>query len=177
MAQPFGRYYCVKVVSALSDDQEIYAYAEKVDVLSDGSLLLSANAKDGSTYPGLLVASGKWNALYAASVWDGAAVTVEHWSGEYDDGSGPTPTQQPTTVRRWRRNPERDKMSQSLRFRILERDGFKCAKCGRGNQDGVMLEVDHILPIAKGGKTTDDNLQTLCKECNRGKGGALPLAA
>jgi 5-methylcytosine-specific restriction endonuclease McrA len=35
--------------------------------------------------------------------------------------------------------------------------------------DGVKLEVDHIKPISKGGKTVLNNLQTLCMDCNRGK--------
>lgn len=64
---------------------------------------------------------------------------------------------------------ERRKMSDSLRFRILERDGFCCKICGCGRNDGVKLEVDHIIPISKGGKTEFNNLQTLCERCNRGK--------
>lgn len=31
------------------------------------------------------------------------------------------------------------------------------------------LHVDHIIPIAKGGKTVKENLRTLCEECNWGK--------
>lgn len=64
---------------------------------------------------------------------------------------------------------ERRKMSDSLRFRVLERDGFRCKICGCGRSDGVKLEVDHIMPISKGGKTELNNLQTLCERCNRGK--------
>jgi hypothetical protein len=58
-----------------------------------------------------------------------------------------------------------------LRLRVLQRDGFKCVLCGRSPafDKGTVLHVDHILPIAKGGKTTLANLQTLCKECNLGK--------
>ena len=31
------------------------------------------------------------------------------------------------------------------------------------------LEIDHIIPVAKGGETVEDNLQTLCWKCNRAK--------
>ena len=66
---------------------------------------------------------------------------------------------------------QRRLMTPSLRYRVLKRDGFKCVRCGRSpEEDGVKLEVDHIIPIAKGGKTEESNLQTLCRDCNRGKG-------
>ena len=58
---------------------------------------------------------------------------------------------------------ERGKVSNKMRFAIYERDGYRCCKCGRHTND---LEIDHIFPIAKGGKSTFDNLQTLCHRCN-----------
>lgn len=64
---------------------------------------------------------------------------------------------------------ERGRVSNKMRFYILERDHYRCRCCGR-NQNEVDLEIDHIVPIAKGGKSTSDNLQTLCTECNRRKG-------
>ncbi len=60
-------------------------------------------------------------------------------------------------------------MSDSLRFQVLKRDSYTYQICGKQAKDGVKLEVEHIIPIAKGGKTVIDNLQTLCKQCNRGK--------
>jgi 5-methylcytosine-specific restriction endonuclease McrA len=39
--------------------------------------------------------------------------------------------------------------------------------------DGVTLHVDHIVPVSRGGLTLDDNLQTLCQECNLGKSNRL----
>ena len=53
-----------------------------------------------------------------------------------------------------------------MRFAIYNRDGYRCCKCGRKTND---LEIDHIMPISKGGKTHPDNLQTLCKKCNKEK--------
>lgn len=64
---------------------------------------------------------------------------------------------------------QRSIMSDSLRYKILKRDGFRCVLCGRTAADGVKLHVDHIKPIAKGGKTIESNLRTLCDQCNIGK--------
>ena len=63
---------------------------------------------------------------------------------------------------------ERGKVSNKLRFEIFERDGYKCRYCGRG-EDECSLQIDHIKPISKGGKSTYDNLQTLCEDCNKQK--------
>lgn len=68
---------------------------------------------------------------------------------------------------------ERAKMSDSLRYDVLKRDGFRCRICGATAQDGVKLHVDHIIPISKGGKTEMHNLQTLCEKCNLGKSNKL----
>ena len=64
---------------------------------------------------------------------------------------------------------ERKSLSKKLRYEVLKRDKFTCQYCGRMSPD-VILEVDHIKPVAKGG--TDDliNLITSCRDCNRGKG-------
>lgn len=65
---------------------------------------------------------------------------------------------------------QRQKMTPSLRYDIMKRDGFRCVLCGRSvERDGVTLHVDHIIPVAKGGKTVPGNLRTLCEECNKGK--------
>lgn len=70
----------------------------------------------------------------------------------------------------YRRKNERMKITSSLRYDVLKRDGFRCCKCGRSAQNGIELEVDHIKPISKGGTSDISNLQTLCRDCNRGKG-------
>lgn len=69
-----------------------------------------------------------------------------------------------------REKSEREKLTATLRFAVLERDGFSCQACGRNvREDKIKLHVDHVLPIAKGGKTELANLQALCQECNAGK--------
>jgi hypothetical protein len=68
---------------------------------------------------------------------------------------------------------ERSKMTDSLRYDVLKRDNFKCRICGFGAEDGVKLHVDHIIPVSRGGKTIESNLQTLCERCNFGKSNKL----
>jgi 5-methylcytosine-specific restriction protein A len=59
----------------------------------------------------------------------------------------------------------------SLRNRhlVLERDKFRCQDCGISPKEGATLEIDHTIPIAKGGSNDLSNLRTLCSDCNRGK--------
>ena len=64
---------------------------------------------------------------------------------------------------------QRKIMSDDIRWNVMKRDNFRCCVCGATAKDRVKLEVDHIIPVSKGGKTTMDNLQTLCERCNRGK--------
>lgn len=65
--------------------------------------------------------------------------------------------------------PKRKPISKKLRFEVFKRDNFTCRYCGRKAPD-VVLEVDHIEPVSKGGKNSIINLVTSCRECNRGKG-------
>jgi len=63
---------------------------------------------------------------------------------------------------------KRKQLSKKIRFEIFKRDSFTCQYCGRKSPD-VILEVDHICPVSKGGKNDMLNLITSCYECNRGK--------
>ena len=60
------------------------------------------------------------------------------------------------------------------RKNILRRDGHRCQYCGRGD---VSLTVDHIVPKARGGDDTWENLVTACVECNNRKGDRTPEEA
>lgn len=62
-------------------------------------------------------------------------------------------------------------VSCTKRIQVFCRDGFRCVLCGRSpaNDPEVVLQIDHIIPFSKGGTAEPENLQTLCKECNRGK--------
>ena len=66
-------------------------------------------------------------------------------------------------------NQERKIMNDYIRYNVLKRDNFSCQICGITAKDGSKLQVDHIIPVSKGGKTVMSNLQTLCERCNIGK--------
>lgn len=70
---------------------------------------------------------------------------------------------------------QRALMTTKLRLKIKERDNYTCCQCGNSlaAEPNLLLEVDHIIPIAKGGLTQEDNLQTLCWKCNRSKGSKI----
>ena len=52
-----------------------------------------------------------------------------------------------------------------IRWDVWVRDNFTCQYCGMRRY----LAVDHIVPVSKGGETTHENLQTLCRRCNSRK--------
>jgi hypothetical protein len=60
----------------------------------------------------------------------------------------------------------RGNISLELRREVFAHDGWACVYC----QSKRRLEVDHIIPVAKGGTDDRHNLQTLCRTCNRKKG-------
>lgn len=70
---------------------------------------------------------------------------------------------------------QRNMMTQKLREKIKKRDDYTCCHCGNSTykEPNLLLEIDHIVPIAKGGRTVEDNLQTLCWKCNRDKSDKL----
>ena len=68
-------------------------------------------------------------------------------------------------------------LTSKLRQAIKERDHYTCRYCGASldQEPHLLLEIDHIVPVAKGGLTTEDNLQTLCWRCNRSKGSKITV--
>jgi hypothetical protein len=70
---------------------------------------------------------------------------------------------------------QRALMTSSLREKIKSRDNFCCKKCSLSirEEKNLLLEIDHIIPLSKGGITSEDNLQTLCWRCNRSKGSKI----
>jgi hypothetical protein len=67
---------------------------------------------------------------------------------------------------------QRALMTHALRESIKQRDDYHCQICRNSTYDekNLLLEIDHIMPLSKGGITSEDNLQTLCWKCNRSKG-------
>lgn len=75
---------------------------------------------------------------------------------------------------RWTKSAagQRALMTTRLRSQIKERDHYACLTCGisLAAEPHLLLEVDHIIPVSRGGLSVPENLQTLCWKCNRSKG-------
>lgn len=67
---------------------------------------------------------------------------------------------------------DRKPISKRTRFEVFKRDSFTCQYCG-ATPPSVILHVDHIDPVANGGKNSIDNLVTACESCNQGKSDVL----
>lgn len=81
---------------------------------------------------------------------------------------------------RWAKSAagQRALMTARLRSWIKDRDSHTCQNplCGVSvaAEPNLLLEVDHIVPVSKGGTSEPENLQTLCWRCNRTKGAKMP---
>lgn len=58
--------------------------------------------------------------------------------------------------------------TESQKIKAYTKQDEKCAKCGQ-HYDISFMEADHIKPWIEGGKTSDENCQVLCRDCNRTK--------
>lgn len=70
------------------------------------------------------------------------------------------------TISEYNSKEQRKLMTKDLRERIKIRDNYTCQICGKYMPDEVGLHIDHIIPISKGGKSVQSNLQVLCSKCN-----------
>lgn len=62
----------------------------------------------------------------------------------------------------------RKALSKKTRFEVFKRDSFTCQYCGRKAPE-IILHLDHIKPVSKGGDNSILNLLTSCLDCNSGK--------
>lgn len=69
---------------------------------------------------------------------------------------------------------ERINLPPSVRIAVLLKHGFRCVYCGATRED-TKIEVDHVIPVCKGGTNDEGNLVAACRECNAGKSGKLLL--
>ncbi|GER23270.1 hypothetical protein NCCP1664_17660 [Zafaria cholistanensis] len=74
---------------------------------------------------------------------------------------------------------QRALMTARLRHFIKTRDNHTCRYCSVSieAEPHLLLEVDHIVPVSKGGLSTPENLQTLCWRCNRAKSNKIVPAS
>lgn len=73
------------------------------------------------------------------------------------------------TLQKYYSKNQRKLLTKELRETVIARDNYTCQKCGKYMPDGVGLQIDHIIPVSKGGKTVLSNLQVLCSKCNGSK--------
>lgn len=66
----------------------------------------------------------------------------------------------------------RQRQRWGVRFRILERDGFRCHYCGTPAKESPLV-VDHVVPLALGGEDHPRNMAAACRPCNGGKSDRL----
>ncbi len=58
---------------------------------------------------------------------------------------------------------------QAVKAQVWRRDCGMCVECGGGEH----LEFDHVIPFSRGGASSVNNLQLLCRGCNRAKGARI----
>lgn len=78
--------------------------------------------------------------------------------------SRPKPQPQPPPQDEW--SYERRATTKVMRRAVWDRDGGRCVECG----SQFDLQYDHIIPVARGGAHSVENLQILCSTCNQRKG-------
>lgn len=99
----------------------------------------------------------------------GEAMFLDIFKSELE-GSGYIETREEREIREYKENPYRKKkINGTIRTLVYERDSYQCVHCGVRKD----LSLDHIHPESKGGATTVENLQTLCRSCNSKKGVSL----
>ena len=67
---------------------------------------------------------------------------------------------------------KRKTITSKIQLQVFKQDNYTCVLCGRSpvTNPGLSLEVDHVQPFSKNGTDELSNFQTLCRDCNRGKG-------
>jgi 5-methylcytosine-specific restriction endonuclease McrA len=76
------------------------------------------------------------------------------------------------SLRRSKRVAMREGIPAKLYFRVTRKGGGACHYCGRRPPE-VAIEVDHLIPVSRGGTNDFENLVPACRECNRSKGAQL----
>ena len=99
-------------------------------------------------------------------------LSIWHWGNGDGGGILDVIANEIGATRAWQRpRPEKTVkgkkvISATLRTKVFERDAYRCVSCG----SHIDLCCDHIIPESKGGPTTLENLQAMCRPCNTKKG-------
>lgn len=67
------------------------------------------------------------------------------------------------------RPTERVAWPKGLKQRLMRRQGNTCMYCGY-RRTAASMDIDHIIPVVRGGSNNEDNLQVICRPCNQRKG-------
>lgn len=107
---------------------------------------------------------------------DHSGIVVKPLNKYFTDGSKKNPDKESIHSKREEYRQKENEFYRSaewrfLRYQVLKENGGHCCLCGRSAKHGVVLHVDHIIPLSKDwSKRLDkDNLQVLCEDCNIGK--------
>ena len=173
--------------------QKLYRLVEELETLRDAKKIIENYKAEYQQYLGDVAAfvmendeAGFYSRLGFANI-DESVLTVEY-KFAYTSGGGmaqrsfTVPMTEETIVELIKAleskltaaafaKEQRSLMTRKLRNFIKERDNFTCCNCQNSTraEPNLLLEIDHIIPVAKGGCTTEENLQTLCWKCNREK--------
>lgn len=173
--------------------QKLYQLVEELETLRDAKQIIENYKAEYQQYLGDVPAfimendeAGFYSRLGFANV-DESTLTVEY-KFSYTSGGGyvqkwfPVPMTEETIVELIKvleskltasafAKEQRTLMTKKLREHIKERDNYTCCNCGNSThvEPNLLLEIDHIIPVSKGGRTEESNLQTLCWKCNRAK--------
>lgn len=124
----------------------------------------SVEELEENIYQAFLELMPYWHKYYASVIDAYGSVLTPEMISEIKEGRQPYHPNGPRFPRDsayCRHVPER------MRQEVFRRDDYRCKQCGCQED----LHADHVIPVAKGGLTTLNNLQTLCAACNLSKGG------
>lgn len=138
----------------LLNDQRYISLPDNAKALLIGCLLLAARSGNILPYEPLTLARRTGVDPHYADEADGAIRQLEQ-SGFIE----------PIAEHQLERRSGRLRLSDNLKAQVFLRDGARCRRCG----SALALEVDHIEPVSRGGDDAFNNLQTLCRRCNRRK--------
>lgn len=153
-----------------------YSYAESIENEKKRDKTLTAlkmAIDDGHEYRFVAVRNYRRYNYYTEQIDSEICMSFEHLESARKESPSLAQPADTRSVSAEHRAKQRALMTPELRKQIAKRDNYTCQKCGRYMPDGFGLEIDHIVPVSKGGETVPWNLQVLCYKCNAEKGAKI----